>query len=54
MSNLLRLHQPEAAASWLVGAKASLHDRRPIDLIRLGRAREVLDAIANERAGGFA
>lgn len=54
MSNLLRLYRPEAAASWLVGLNPSLHDRRPIDLIRLGRARELLDAIANERAGGFA
>ena len=54
MSNLLRLYPPEAAASWLVGLNPSLQDRRPIDLIRLGRARELLDAIANERAGGFA
>src|SRR3954469_21360044 len=54
MSNLLRLYRPEAAAIWLVGLNPSLQDRRPIDLIRLGYARELLDAIANERAGGFA
>lgn len=54
MSNLLRLYRPDAAASWLVGINPSLGDRRPIDLIRLGRTRELLEAIANERAGGFA
>lgn len=54
MSNLLRLYQPDAAASWLLGLNPNLEDRRPIDLIRLGRTHELLDAIANERAGGFA
>jgi uncharacterized protein (DUF2384 family) len=54
MSNLLRLYEPDAAASWLVGLNPSLHDRRPIDLVRTGRSRELLEAIANERAGGFA
>ncbi|HEX8856844.1 MAG TPA: hypothetical protein VF752_14705 [Thermoleophilaceae bacterium] len=54
MSNLLRLYRADAAASWLVGLNPNLGDRRPIDLIRTGRARELLDAIANERAGGFA
>jgi hypothetical protein len=28
--------------------------RRPLDLIRRGQARELLDAIASERAGSFA
>lgn len=54
MSHLLRLYSTEAAERWLVGMNPSLGDRRPIDLIRRGQAREVLDAIANERAGGFA
>lgn len=54
MSYLLRIYEPEAASSWLLGLNASLQDRRPMDLIRLGRARELLDALANERAGGFA
>lgn len=54
MSNLLRLYEPDVATSWLVGLNPSLRDRRPIDLIRGGRHHELLDAIANERAGGFA
>jgi uncharacterized protein (DUF2384 family) len=54
MAHLLRLYSAEAAERWLVGMNPSLGDRRPIDLIRRGHAREVLDAIANERAGSFA
>jgi uncharacterized protein (DUF2384 family) len=54
MANLLRLYEPEAATSWLVGLNPSLQDRRPIDLVRSGRTRELLEAIENERAGGFA
>ncbi len=54
MANLLRLYSTEAAERWLVGMNPSLGDRRPLDLIRRGQAREVLDAIANERAGSFA
>ena len=54
MSQLLRLYASDAAASWLVGVNPHLGDRRPIDLIRRGRARELIDALAVERAGGFA
>jgi uncharacterized protein (DUF2384 family) len=54
MSNLLRLYPVEAAERWLVGVNPHLVDRRPLDLIRRGRAHEVLDAIASERAGSFA
>ncbi len=54
MSNLLRLYPVEAAERWLVGVNPHLADRRPLDLIRRGRAHEVLDAIASERAGSFA
>lgn len=54
MSSLLRLYPAAAAERWLEGSNPHLADRRPIDLIRLGRARELLDAIAVERAGGFA
>jgi uncharacterized protein (DUF2384 family) len=54
MSNLLRLYSPEAAHQWLAGVNPHLGDRRPIDLVRRGRARELLDAIAAERAGSFA
>ena len=54
MSHLLRLYSAEAAQRWLVGMNPSLGGRRPVDLIRRGQAREVLDAIANEQAGSFA
>lgn len=54
MASLLRLYSPEVAERWLVGLNPHLRDRRPIDMIRMGRARELLDAIAAERAGSFA
>jgi hypothetical protein len=54
MSNLLRLYPTAAAERWLVGLNPQLGDRRPIDLIRRGEARALLDAIGSERAGSFA
>jgi hypothetical protein len=54
MSQLLRLLSPEAAERWLVGLNPHLGDRRPIDLVRRGRSRELIEAIAAERAGSFA
>ena len=54
MSQLLRLYTPEVASSWLRGLNPHLRDRRPVDLIRRGRAVEVLDAIAQERADSYA
>jgi uncharacterized protein (DUF2384 family) len=54
MSSLLRLYSPEAAGLWLRGVNPYLGGRRPIDLVRTGRAPELLDAIAQERAGSFA
>jgi uncharacterized protein (DUF2384 family) len=54
MSSLLRLYSPEAAELWLQGANPHLAGRRPIDVIHTGQARELLDAIAQERAGSFA
>jgi len=54
MAALLRLYPEAAAERWLLGANPNLGDRRPIDLVRTGRVHEVLDAIANEQAGGFA
>jgi transcriptional regulator with XRE-family HTH domain len=54
MSSLLRLYQPEAAELWLRGVNPHLGGRRPIDVIRAGHSRELLDAIAQERAGSFA
>jgi uncharacterized protein (DUF2384 family) len=54
MAQLLRLYSSEAAERWLVGLNPHLGDRRPIDLVRRGRSRELIDAIAAERAGSFA
>jgi DNA-binding transcriptional regulator YdaS (Cro superfamily) len=54
MSSLLRVYSPEVAERWLTGINPALGDGRPIDAIRAGRARELLDAIASERAGSFA
>jgi uncharacterized protein (DUF2384 family) len=54
MSSLLRLYTPEVAELWLLGLNPHLAERRPIDLIRAGRSRELLDALAQERAGSFA
>jgi uncharacterized protein (DUF2384 family) len=54
MAQLLRLYSAEAAERWLVGLNPHLGDRRPIDLVRRGRSRELIEAIASERAGSFA
>lgn len=54
MSGLLRIYAPDAAERWLTGLNPQLGDRRPIDLVGSGRARELLDALAVERAGGYA
>ncbi len=54
MASLLRLYAPEAAERWLAGVNPHLGDRRPIDLVRAGRARELLAAVEQEQAGSFA
>lgn len=54
MSALLRLHSTEAAEHWLVGMNPHLGDARPIDLIRAGRAPELLAAIRASSAGSYA
>lgn len=54
MSSLLRLYSPDLAERWLLGVNPHLGDRRPIDLIHAGRARELLEALAAEHAGSFA
>jgi uncharacterized protein (DUF2384 family) len=53
-SSLLRLYEPEAALAWLFGVNPLLGDRRPIDLIRTGRAEELMRAIRAERSDTFA
>lgn len=54
MSNLLRVYPAEAAELWLVGLNPRLGHRRPIDLVRRGEVRPLLDAIAAEQAGSYA
>jgi uncharacterized protein (DUF2384 family) len=53
-ANLLRLYDREAALSWLFGINPVLGERRPIDLIRAGRAEELMRAIRAERSDAFA
>ena len=53
-ASLLRQYEPAAARAWLFGLNPHLGDRRPIDLIRVGRAEELLRAIRAERAESFA
>lgn len=52
-ANLLRLYEREAALAWLFGINPLLDDRRPIDLIRMGRAEELMRAIRAERSDAF-
>ena len=54
VSSLLRVYPAEVIDNWLFGLNPRLGDRRPIDVIRAGRAQELLAAIADERAGGYA
>jgi hypothetical protein len=53
-SSLLRLYARDAALAWLFGINPRLGDRRPIDLIRAGRAEELMRAIRAERSDSFA
>jgi uncharacterized protein (DUF2384 family) len=53
-ANLLRLYDRDAALAWLTGLNPLLGDRRPIDLVRSGRAEELMRAIRAERADTFA
>jgi len=54
LASLLRLYPEEASERWLLGFNPHLGDRRPIDLIRAGRAQELIGALGTERSGGFA
>lgn len=53
MSFLLRLYEPSTAEKWLFGLNPLLRDRRPIDVIRLGDAEELLSALRQEQADSF-
>ena len=53
-SNVLRLYDRDAALEWLFGVNPLLGDRRPIDLIRMGRTEELMRAIRAERSDAYA
>ena len=53
-SSVLRLYDREAALAWLFGVNPRLGDRRPIDLVRAGRAEELMRALRAERSDSFA
>ncbi len=54
MSFLLRVYEPETAERWLLAANPRLGSRRPIDVIRLGLAHELVAVLRQERAGSYA
>jgi uncharacterized protein (DUF2384 family) len=54
MSSLSRLYPPAVAEKWLFGLNPQLGFRRPIDVVRAGRAEELLAAIRAERADTYA
>ena len=51
---LLRLYDKEAALAWLFGVNPLHGDRRPFDLIRMGRTEDLMRAIRAERSDTFA
>jgi hypothetical protein len=53
-SSLLRLYDRDAALAWLFGINPTLGDRRPIDLVRAGRAEDLMRAIRAGRSDSFA
>ncbi|MBI2221020.1 MAG: DUF2384 domain-containing protein [Acidobacteria bacterium] len=53
-SSVLRLYERDAALEWLFGINPRLGDRRPIDLVRSGRAEELMRALRAERTDSFA
>jgi transcriptional regulator with XRE-family HTH domain len=53
-ANLRRIYEAEAVRAWLVGLNPNLGDRRPIDLVRAGKAEELMRAIRAERTDSFA
>lgn len=53
-ANVLRIYDKDAALEWLFGVNPLLGDRRPVDLIRMGRAEELMRAIRAERSDSFA
>jgi len=54
IARLLQTFEPSTARKWLTGFNAHLGDRRPVDLLRQGRVRDVLVAIEAEETGAYA
>ena len=53
-SSVLRVYDRDAARAWLFGINPRLGDKRPVDLVRAGRAEELMRAIRAERSDSFA
>ncbi|PZR64620.1 MAG: hypothetical protein DLM71_01925 [Chloroflexi bacterium] len=53
LSRLLDVYERDGAMEWLRGFNAHLDNRRPIDLLREGRALEVAAAIEQAAAGSY-
>jgi transcriptional regulator with XRE-family HTH domain len=53
-SSVLRVYDRDAARAWLFGINPRLVDKRPVDLVRAGRAEELMRAIRAERSDSFA
>jgi transcriptional regulator with XRE-family HTH domain len=54
LSRLLSLYGRDAALDWLLGVNAHVGNRRPIDLLSVGRITEILQAIDADEAGSYA
>lgn len=51
LSELSRPYEPDVARRWIEGLNPHLGDRRPIDVVRSGRAEDLLPALRAEIAG---
>ncbi len=54
VSRLRETYYPETAAKWLWGFNAHLRNARPVDLLRMGRVAEVLEAVEALESGAYA
>lgn len=53
VDQLREVYAPEGIDIWIHGRNRSLHGQRPIDLLRAGDFRSVLDAIERLQAGAM-
>lgn len=54
LSRLADTRERSTALKWLEGLNAHLGNRRPIDLLAVGRVADVLEAIEAEETGAYA